>query len=76
MSTPRSVRIPESPGMRPRNWEPGAARPRASWGCGSSSEDGGSDLGTRVAWLRSADRRHEKGWTSPPDPPWALTPPR
>lgn len=43
MSTPRSVRSPESPGKRPRNWEPGAARPRASWGYGSSSGDRGGD---------------------------------
>lgn len=77
VSTPRSVRSPESPGKRPRNWEPGAARPRASWGYGSSSGDRGGDLGTtRVAWLRSAGRRHEKGGTNPPDPAWAVTPPR
>lgn len=75
MSTPRSVRSPESPGKRPRNWEHGAARPRASCGCSFSSEDWGGDLGTtRVACLRSACPRHEKGGMSPADPPWTQTP--
>lgn len=72
---PRSVKSPESPGKRPQNWEPGVARPRASCGSSSSSEDWGGDLGTtRVAWLRSADPRREKGGMSSPGPPWALIP--
>lgn len=72
---PRSVKSPGSPGKRPQNWEPGVTRPRASCGSSSSSEDWGGDLGTtRVAWLRSADQRHEKGGMSSPDPPWALMP--
>lgn len=51
------------------------ARPRASCGSSSSSEEWGGDLRTtRVAWLRSADPRHEKGGTSPPDLPWTLMP--
>lgn len=43
MSVPRSVRDPELPGKRPPNWAPGAACPRASCGCGSSSKNWGGD---------------------------------
>lgn len=75
MSAPQSVRDPEPPGKRPPNWAPGAACPRASCGCGSSSKNWGGDLGTtRVAWLGTDSQGHEKGGPGAPNPPWARTP--
>lgn len=53
MSTPRSVRSPESPGKRPRNWEPGRRVPAHPGATAPLLETG---VATETNWGRSACR--------------------